>query len=112
MKKTALKVSALIIVLGLVVIMFMVSNLLSVPVEVKNEKQIVEVEKEVVVKELEARIKEAQNTAKNAIETKAQKAYDDAYGQAMKEVELEIVSAYKKEVEAIETSLSKEVGAY
>jgi peptidoglycan hydrolase CwlO-like protein len=51
MKKTALKASALIIVLGLVVIMIIGSTLFSPTLEVANEKQIVEVEKEVVVKE-------------------------------------------------------------
>jgi hypothetical protein len=72
----------------------------------------IEVEKEVVVKELEKRILEAQESAREEIETKAQAAYDSAYEQAMKEIQLEVVAQYRKEVQEMETSLSKEVGAY
>lgn len=72
----------------------------------------VEVEKEVVVPELDKRVMEAQEAARDEIKAKAQQAYDMAYEQAMKEVKLSVVETYRKEVQAMETELSKEVGAY
>lgn len=70
------------------------------------------VEKEVVVGELEKRISDAQNANLSDVEAKAQSAYDSAYNQAMKEIELEVISQYKSEIEVIETELEKEVGVY
>lgn len=72
-----------------------------------------EVVKEVVeVKELDRRIQEAQDKARLDVETKAKSAYDSAYNQAMDEVKLEVVKEYKKEVQQLETDLSKKVGQY
>lgn len=90
---------------------FVLTNVGSI-VEVQNHIERVEVEKEVVVPELDKRVMEAQEAARDEIKAKAQQAYDMAYEQAMKEVKLSVVETYRKEVQAMETELSKEVGAY
>lgn len=75
-------------------------------------ERVVEVEKVETVDALEARIKAAQDDAQASTTAKAQAAYDAAYEQSMNEVKLKVISDYKKEIEKIETNLSKEVGAY
>lgn len=70
----------------------------------------VEVEKEVSV--LDARIKSAQESARPEIETKAQAAYDDAYKQAMLEIELRVRKEAREEDDSVIESLEKEVGVY
>lgn len=62
--------------------------------------------------ELTERVAAAQAAALDAIETDAKAAYEAAKTQALKEIELEVITAYRKEVETKETQLSKEVGAY
>jgi hypothetical protein len=76
-----------------------------------------EPEKEVVVetvveKELDSRIKTAQEAKLAEVEAAAKKAYDAAYTQAMDEIKLEVITEYRKEVQQMETELSKSVGAF
>lgn len=75
-------------------------------------EKIVEVEKVEVKSELDQRVEDAQAAAKETIEAKAKAAYDAAVNQALKQIELEVTSAYRKEVQDKETQLSKEVGRY
>jgi hypothetical protein len=72
------------------------------------------VEKEVVkeVPTLEMRIVEAQNASSSAIETEARKAYETRKEELLTEIELRITREYKKEIEAREVQLEKEVGEY
>lgn len=84
-------------------------------VVVMNERamEVAPEEPEVIeVKELDRRVQEAQDKAKIEIESKAKSAFDSAYNQAMDEVKLEVVKEYKKEVQQLETDLSKKVGQY
>jgi hypothetical protein len=75
-------------------------------------EKIVEVAKVEVKSELDTRVEAARAEAADEIEAKAQAAYDAAKNQALKEIELKVISAYRKEVEAKETELSKQVGQY
>ena len=75
-------------------------------------EKIVEVEKVEEKSELAQRVEDAQEAAKESIEAKAKAAYDAAVSQALKQIELEVTSAYRKEVQEKETALSKEVGRY
>lgn len=74
-------------------------------------------EKEDVVRvevkdELTERVTAAQTAAMDAIETDAKAAYEAAKTQALKKIELDVITSYRKEVQARETELSKSVGAY
>jgi biopolymer transport protein ExbB/TolQ len=73
------------------------------------EIMVKEVEKEVVKSELETRVEAAQQAAQADIEAKAQAAYDAAMNQARKQIELEVTSAYRKEVEEKEAALEKDL---
>lgn len=75
-------------------------------------EKIVEVAKVEVKSDLAVRVEAAQNEAMAGIEEKAKAAYEAARTQALKEIELDVTSAYRKEVQEKETALSKEVGAY
>lgn len=75
-------------------------------------EKIVEVEKVEVKSELATRVEAAQSEAAQDIEAKAKAAYDAAKNQALKQIELEVTSAYRKEVEAKETELSKELKVF
>jgi hypothetical protein len=68
-----------------------------------------EVEKEVVKSELGTRVEDAQKAAEAEIEAAAKKAYDAARNQALKEIELEVTSTYRKEVEAKEEALEQDL---
>lgn len=72
------------------------------------------VTKEVVreVQTLEMRIADAQNASSTDIENEAQAAYEAKKQQMLTEIELKITTQYKKEIEARETQLEKEVGTY
>ena len=59
--------------------------------------------------ELTERIAARKEAAKGDIEAKAKAAYDAEYTKAMKEVELNEITAYRKEVEAKETQLEKDL---
>jgi len=65
----------------------------------------VTVEKEIEVDVLKARVITAQEAAKEAIEAEAQKAYDRAVEQALLEIELEVTSQFRLEIEEREKVL-------
>jgi len=70
------------------------------------------VEKEVTVDALEQAIKTAQDTAQTDITAKAQKAYDDAYAQEMKTVELQVIKDFNVKLDARQIELEKETQVY
>ena len=70
------------------------------------------VEKIEVKSDLTVRVEAAQSEAMSSIEEKAKAAYEAARTQALKEIELDVISTYRKEVQEKETALSKEVGQY
>ena len=70
------------------------------------------VEKEVEVDALEQAIKSAQNGKQEAIRATAQKAYDEAYAQEMKMVELEVIAEFNKKLDARQVELEKETKVY
>jgi len=72
------------------------------------------VEKEVVkeVATLERRILDAQNASSTDIEREAQAAYEAKKQEILTSIELEVTREYKKEIEAREVELEKEVGEY
>lgn len=80
---------------------------------INNERPEREVVVETVVeKELDSRIKTAQDAKLAEVEAAAKKAYDNAYSHAMDEIKLEVLTEYRKEVQMMETELSKSVGAF
>lgn len=74
--------------------------------------EVVEVEKEVRVDALDKAIKDAQAAKQSEIESLAKKAYDEAYNQEMKKVELEVVKSFNEKLEARQTELEKETKTY
>jgi ABC-type bacteriocin/lantibiotic exporter with double-glycine peptidase domain len=68
------------------------------------------VEKEVEVDALEQAVKTAQDVAKNAITETAQQAYDAAYAQEMKKIELQVITDFNKKLDARQIELEKETG--
>lgn len=74
----------------------------------------VEAPKQVIQQEdiLQSRIKQAQEAKKNDIEVEAQKAKDASIKQANLEIELEVTTAFRKEIEAKEKELQKQSIAY
>lgn len=80
------------------------------PVEYIKETETVT--ETVEVDALEQAIKDAQDARRSAIEDIAQKAYDEAYGQEMKKVELEVVKAFGEKLDARQTELEKETKVY
>lgn len=98
---------AIVIGLGLCAMFFIpFKQTISLPSTVE---EVIKVE---VKSELTTRVEDAQKEAEGDIEAKAKKAYDDARNQAMKQIELDVTTAYRKEVEKLETDLEKEVGVY
>lgn len=80
-------------------------------IEVTNtEPQVVE--KEVEVDALEQAIKTAQNGKLSEIEASAQQAYDEAYSQEMKKVELEVIKSFNAKLDVRQTELEKETKVY
>jgi len=77
-------------------------------VEYIKEIETQEVIKNVEVDVLDARIKDAIASSSQEIETRAQKAYDDAKRQAEVEIELDVTTKYRAELEARELELQKE----
>ncbi len=75
-------------------------------------ERIVEVEKVEMVDMLDMRIKTAQEAAQASTTATAQAAYDATYTQKMDEVKLQVIKAYRAEVEMQEKDLSKKVGEY
>lgn len=76
-------------------------------IEYKAPEQVT-VEKEVMVDALEQAVKDAQTASTTEIEAKAKKAYDEAYAQEMKKVELRVVAEFGKKLETRQTALEKE----
>ena len=70
------------------------------------------VEKEVQVDALDKAIKDAQDAKQNDIKTAAQKAYDEAYNQEMKKVELEVIKSFGEKLDARQVELEKETKVY
>lgn len=80
---------------------------------INNERPEREVVVETVVeKELDSRVKAAQDAKQAEVEAAAKKAHDNAYSHAMDEIKLEVLTEYRKEVQMMETELSKSVGAF
>ena len=80
-------------------------------VVVSNPEVVVQ-EKEVEVDALDAAIKSAQEAQKDAIESVAQKAHDEAYNQEMKKVELEVIKSFNEQLDARQIELEKETKVY
>ncbi len=77
---------------------------------IQNEPQVIE--KEVEVDALEEAIKTAQNAKSSEIEASAKKAYDEAYSQEMKKVELEVIKSFGEKLDARQIELEKETKTY
>jgi len=77
---------------------------------VQNEPTVVE--KEVEVDALEEAIKTAQTAQNDAIKAIATKAYDEAYNQEMKKIELEVIRAFTEKLDARQIELEKETKTY
>ena len=80
--------------------------------KVVYEKQIVEVEKVVEVDTLEKRIKDAQEAKSDAIRDAGEKARASAETQMLESIELEVRTAYGKELDAKELELKKRQTSY
>lgn len=79
-------------------------------VYVQNEPTVVE--KTVEVDALDEAIKSAQKGKLSEIEASAQKAYDEAYSQEMKKVELEVIRSFGEKLDARQVELEKETKIY
>ena len=83
----------------------------STPVEyVAPEVQTVE--KEVRVDALEQEIKNAQDGKMSEIKASAQAAYDEAYSQEMKKVELEVIKSFNSKLNERQIQLEKDTKQY
>lgn len=74
--------------------------------------EVVVEEKEVQVDALEKAIKDAQSSKEGDIKATAQKAYDEAYNQEMKKVELEVIRSFGEKLDARQIELEKETKQY
>ena len=79
---------------------------------VSYEKQIVEVEKVVEVDTLDKQIKDAQNAKSDAIRDAGEQARIDAETKMLEAIELEVRTAYGKELDAKELELKKKQTSY
>ena len=79
---------------------------------VSYEKQVVEVEKIVEVDTLGKMIKDAQEAKSDAIRDAGEKAKSDAEQQMLDAIELEVRTAYGKELDAKELELKKKQTSY
>jgi hypothetical protein len=70
------------------------------------------VEKEVRVDALEEAVKDAQEAQRTEIEATAKRAYDEAYNQEMKKVELEVIKSFNEKLEVRQIELEKETKVY
>ena len=105
MKRLAIVVIVLAVILGGIAL-----NKTKTIEYVQNEPVVVE--KEVEVDALEEAIKTAQETQNDAIKAIATKAYDEAYNQEMKKVELEVIKSFGEKLDARQTELEKETKVY
>lgn len=69
-------------------------------------------EKEVQVDALEKAIRDAQDAKESDIKASAQAAYDEAYDQEMKKVELEVIQSFSEKLDARQIELEKETKEY
>ncbi len=69
-------------------------------------------EKEVQVDALEKAIRDAQDAKESDIKATAQKAYDEAFTQEMKKIELQVISEFGKKLDARQIELEKETKQY
>ncbi len=74
--------------------------------------EVVVEEKEVQVDALEKAVKDSQESKKAEIESIAKKAYDEAYTQEMKKVELQVISEFSDKLDARQIELEKETKEY
>ncbi len=79
---------------------------------VSYEKQTVEVEKIVEVDTLDKLIKDAQNAKSDAIRDAGEQARKDAETKMLEAIELEVRTAYGKELDAKELELKKKQTSY
>lgn len=79
---------------------------------VHYERQTVEVEKIVEVDTLGKMIKDAQAVKSDAIKASGEQARDDAETKMLEEIELEVRTAYGKELDAKELELKKKQTSY
>lgn len=100
--------------IALVAIVLIVGGVFVIPwTETYHSEVITKTEVVTEVKsDLTTRIEEAQAAAMGEVEAAAKAAYDEAKTQALKKIELDVTTAYRKEVEVKETQLEKEVGVY
>jgi hypothetical protein len=105
MKRLAIVVSVLTAILGGVAL----TQIDNEPVEFTAPQVI---EKEVEVDMLEEAIKSAQNAKMSEIEASAQQAYDEAYTQEMKKVELEVIKDFNQKLDSRQVELEKETKTY
>ena len=70
------------------------------------------VKKEVQVDALEQAIKDAQDAKGGDIKVSAQKAYDEAYSQEMKKVELEVIKSFGEKLNARQIELEKQTRVF
>ena len=70
------------------------------------------IKEEVKVDALEKAIVDAQEAKKNEIESVAKKAYDDAYAQEMRKVELEVIKAFNAKLDDRQKNLEKQTIEY
>lgn len=77
---------------------------------IQGETQVVE--KTVEVETLQKRVDEAITASSTEIEIEAQKAYTEAKEQIQKEIELNVTTQYRKEIEEREAQLAKETQVY
>lgn len=68
--------------------------------------------KEVQVDALEKAIRDAQDAKESDIKATAQKAYDEAFTQEMKKIELQVISEFGKKLDARQIELEKETKQY
>lgn len=80
--------------------------------EVTYIKETEVVTETVEVDALEQSIKDAQEERKSEIEAIARGAYDEAYNQEMKKVELEVIKSFNEKLEVRQLELEKETKAY
>ena len=80
----------------------------STTVETRTET----VEVKVEVSTLDERIKSAKAAARTEVEALAQAAYDEAYNQAMLEIETNVTDEYIKEIDAANTEKKQELISY
>ena len=104
MKRLAIAVIVLAILGGIVL-----TQIENKPVEFTAPQVI---EKEVEVDALEQAIKQAQDATRANIEQVAQQAYDEAYEQEMKKVELQVITDFNKKLDARQIELEKDTKVY